>query len=368
MSVLGTMAAVGVAGSVASAAMGSRAAGHAADVQATASTEAARLQKQAADEALAFQREQWNTTQGNIAPWLGAGQGAITNLQSLMGIPSAGSGGSVTAAGAAPTKPNLPGRPPGGTLPEEGQPRDISDNWGDRKGIWNPRMAMEASQAGTENIDTVQPEVDSNGNPFVPGTGTASPGGPTGGTPGVNPALGAFGSLAAPWTDQFAAPTDVTQQNDPGYAFRLKEGTRLLENSAAARGGLLTGSTANDLQKYGQEFASNEYGNVYNRALTEYQQRYNVFQQNQSNLYNRLAGISGMGQTATGQLSSAGDAASRNATNILLTSGQQQGQALNNTAAARASGYVGSANAWRGAISGSVNSLQDILAMQYYGR
>jgi hypothetical protein len=54
-------------------------------------------------------------------------------------------------------------------------------------------------------------------------------------------------------------------QTDPGYLFRLAEGQKLLENSAAARGGLLSGQTGKALQEYGQNFASNEFGNIYDR-------------------------------------------------------------------------------------------------------
>jgi hypothetical protein len=54
-------------------------------------------------------------------------------------------------------------------------------------------------------------------------------------------------------------------QTDPGYLFRLGEGQKLLENSAAARGGLLSGQTGKALQQYGQNFASNEFGNIYDR-------------------------------------------------------------------------------------------------------
>jgi len=45
--------------------------------------------------------------------------------------------------------------------------------------------------------------------------------------------------------DQFTA--------DPGYAFRLSEGQKALERSAAARGGLLSGGTGKALQRFGQE-------------------------------------------------------------------------------------------------------------------
>jgi len=69
----------------------------------------------------------------------------------------------------------------------------------------------------------------------------------------------------------FEAPTADNFQKDPGYEFRLKEGQRALQNSAAARGTLLTGATAKAIGNYGQEAASQEYGNAYGRALQGYQ-------------------------------------------------------------------------------------------------
>ena len=55
--------------------------------------------------------------------------------------------------------------------------------------------------------------------------------------------------------------------NDPGFRFRLEEGQKALERSAAARGGLVSGQTLQDVQQFGQRLASEEYGNAYNRAL-----------------------------------------------------------------------------------------------------
>ncbi|KKL97736.1 hypothetical protein LCGC14_1831460, partial [marine sediment metagenome] len=52
---------------------------------------------------------------------------------------------------------------------------------------------------------------------------------------------------------------------DPGYGFRIGEGERALERSAAARGGLLSGGYGRKLTRYAQDYASNEYTNVYNR-------------------------------------------------------------------------------------------------------
>lgn len=55
----------------------------------------------------------------------------------------------------------------------------------------------------------------------------------------------------------FTGKVDLAQ--DPGYAFRLAEGQKALERSAAARGGLLSGATLRGTQRFGQELASQEY-------------------------------------------------------------------------------------------------------------
>jgi len=49
---------------------------------------------------------------------------------------------------------------------------------------------------------------------------------------------------------------------DPGYAFRLKQGMKSLEQSAAARGGLLSGSTLRGVTDYSQGMASQEYATL----------------------------------------------------------------------------------------------------------
>jgi hypothetical protein len=154
------------------------------------------------------------------------------------------------------------------------------------------------------------------------------------------------------WTGQFQAPTGATEQNDPGYQFRLQQGTNAIEASAAARGNLFTGGTGKALTRFGQDYASNEYGNVYNRALNDYSLGYNQFKQNQADRFNRYSAISGTGQVAAGQLGVLGQNSANNVGNILMSSAQMQGNALQQAAAARASGYVGSANQWSGMLQG----------------
>src|SRR5262245_9184328 len=70
-------------------------------------------------------------------------------------------------------------------------------------------------------------------------------------------------------SQQFAFnPTDLA--NDPGYQFRLAEGQKALEGSAAARGVLGTSGTLKGITAYGQNLASTEFQNAYDRALKTY--------------------------------------------------------------------------------------------------
>ena len=165
------------------------------------------------------------------------------------------------------------------------------------------------------------------------------------------------GSLTTPYGSTFSAPTGLTAQNDPGYQARLQLGTDTLQKSAAARGSVLTGGTAKALDSYAQDYASNEYGNVYNRALDTYSTNYNAYNTNQTNQYNKLAALAGTGQATAANLAQQGQAAANTNSNIDLTTGAQQGQDLTNAGTATASGYAGAANATNGGISAATNSL-----------
>jgi hypothetical protein len=78
------------------------------------------------------------------------------------------------------------------------------------------------------------------------------------GLPGGTAGGAEYGSMAQPF--------DMNRfQADPGYGFRMSEGMKALENSAAARGGLLSGATLKGVSRFGQDLASNEYQNAFNR-------------------------------------------------------------------------------------------------------
>jgi hypothetical protein len=117
---------------------------------------------------------------------------------------------------------------------------------------------------------------------------------------------------------------------DPGYAFRQAEGMKALERSAAARGNLLSGNTMKGIQRFGQDLASQEYGNAFNR-----------FQVERAARLNPLQSLMGSGQSAANVMTGATGQAAQNIGQMQLGAGQ-----------ARASGYVGQANALAGALGG----------------
>jgi len=135
-------------------------------------------------------------------------------------------------------------------------------------------------------------------------------------------------------------------QRDPGYAFRLSEGQKALERSAAARGGLISGSALKAAQRFGQDMGSQEYQNAYNRALTGYNA--NVARADTG--YNRLAALAGVGQTATQQLGAAGQNYANQTGNTAMGAASNIGNAMGAAGQARASGYMGMANAASGGI------------------
>lgn len=92
-------------------------------------------------------------------------------------------------------------------------------------------------------------------------------------------------------------------EEDPGYQFRLAEGNKAMDRSAAARGNLLSGGQAKALTQYNQGMASQEYGNAFGRAMQEH----SVEAGRKGDQFNRLAAMAGVGQTASQQMQSAGN-------------------------------------------------------------
>lgn len=177
---------------------------------------------------------------------------------------------------------------------------------------------------------------------------------------------------------------------DPGYAFRLNEGLKAVDRQAAARGGLISGNALKASQMYGQEAASQEYGNAFNRYQTIRGNTLSPFQtgaaagqsaaamQGQANANFGNAGANAMsannaaygafGQGASGIYGNQGQAANQaygaygqGTTGVLGAYGTNATNALTGAANAQASGIVGGANAFNQGLGGISN-----LANTYY--
>ena len=133
-------------------------------------------------------------------------------------------------------------------------------------------------------------------------------------------------------------------QADPGYAFRLSEGTKALDRSAAARGGLISGAATRAATRYGQDMASNEYTNAFNR-----------YQQERAARLNPLQSLTGMGQTTAAGLGAAGQSMASNVGNAVQTGANATAEGYLGAANARASGYMGTANALSNAVGIGLN-------------
>ena len=119
---------------------------------------------------------------------------------------------------------------------------------------------------------------------------------------------------------------DIMGSMDPSYSFRFQEGLKALDRQAASRGGLISGGALRAAQRYGQDVASTEFGNA----------------------YNRLASRAGFGQTASTNMGGAAGQFGANAGNLITGAG-----------AARASGYVGGANALTSGLGQYMNYTQN---------
>ena len=132
--------------------------------------------------------------------------------------------------------------------------------------------------------------------------------------------------------------------NNPAYQFQLKQGQQALDRSAAARGMGASGAQMKAAQQYGQGLASQEYDKQYNRATSEF-----------GDYYNRLAGLATGGQQAANTLGSYGNQYANAGSNTLDSLGGSLQNNLGQAANARASGYIGGANA----INGGIQNMTD---------
>jgi hypothetical protein len=162
--------------------------------------------------------------------------------------------------------------------------------------------------------------------------------------------LGIGGTAGAPGYGKYATAEFGADkfQADPGYAFRMSEGMKALERSAAARGGLLSGATLKGTQRFGQDLASQEYQNAFNRYQAE--------RAGTLNPYQALAGTAQSGANVLGQQAGQYGA---NVSNILGSYGSAAQGNIIGAGNAQASGYMGAANAIGGGVGQGINFYQN---------
>lgn len=143
-----------------------------------------------------------------------------------------------------------------------------------------------------------------------------------------------YGSYARPFSM-------ADYEADPGYAFRVQQGQRAIDRSAAAAAGLQSGAALKAAARFGQEMGSQEYGNAYNRFL----------QQRELQMRS-LQGLAAPGAQMASTGAQLGVQAGQNIANTMMMGAQALGQGYENAGAARASSYMGGASALQGALGG----------------
>lgn len=297
---------------VVGAAVQSDAARSAGNKQADAARAASAASLDATDKTNALNWQIYQQNMANNAPGMQAGQSALSALQNGLGLgrlraTQTGNVGAVPGSAAA-----LAGTPTETFTNAQGQTVDKDGN-------------VVTAPAQTQNYGATQAELDAAGN-----------------------SIGA-GSLTQSFSDKVKA--DGGFETDPSYQWRLAQGQKNLQASAAARGGLLTGQGLKDINDYAQGAASTEFA-----AAND---RYNT---NQSNLYNRLEGIAGIGQQSTADSNAAGTSAGQTIGNTTMSGVNSSNNYLTGGAAAQAASDIGQGNAWSSAINSASGNY---LTMQY---
>lgn len=305
-----------------------------------AASDASDAQIASGERSLAEQRRQFDLTREDTRPWRETGGLANDRLRYLLGLGNQGSGQSSNA----PSRSYDLGSRPGYNAPQSGQYGRLFDgigssytaprlNDGIGSGYYAPRRpTSDALPYGNEGVPPFPNRspglidagpVDANGNPIS---------GPYAQQPmGNAPQSGEFGSLLRPFGagDMYADPV-----YNSGFQFGLDEGRNAVNARAIAGGGYDSGATLKALTRYGNDYASTKANDSYNRYNT-----------NQGNIFNRLSGISGTGQTAVGQVTAAGQNSTNAISEILMGQGN-----------ARAAGIVGGSNAWGSGAQGLSNA------------
>jgi hypothetical protein len=136
---------------------------------------------------------------------------------------------------------------------------------------------------------------------------------------------------------------DLKTNLAPNYEFMLGQGL------GATRQALNVGGGGSNVErggvKFAQDYASNAYQNALDNYMRQEAQKFNQQQTGLGNVYNRLAGIAGIGQTAVGQTANLGTGTAANIGQLGIGGASALGAGQIGAANAMAGGYQGIGNA-----------------------
>jgi hypothetical protein len=136
---------------------------------------------------------------------------------------------------------------------------------------------------------------------------------------------------------------DLQANLAPNYEFMKGQGLGAVRQSMNLGGGGSNVQRAGT--KFAEDYASNAYQNALDNYMKQQTQSFNQQQTGLGNVYNRLAGIAGIGQTAVGQTS-----------NLAQSTAANIGQLGIGGASALGAGQIGAANAMAGGYQGIGNA------------
>lgn len=331
---------VAVGASVLGTAVSASSSSKASKAQGTAAQAASLQQQQAADAANALQRQQYETSRQDSAPWVNTGAGALNQLAWKMGI---------TPTNTVPLQPDVNKAPESDTPGGSDNPlweRIVSANWANhvaRYGIgWDTNKTTQAERDG--NYQSMvgaynrQKDADPELAAYAAKLSAKNEAGRYKGDQAD------FGSLARNFTTADLNADPVYQS---GLQFGLDQGTQGINRQNAASGSQLSGATLKALARYGNDYGS-----------TKAQGAYERFGTNQATQFNRLSGIAGTGQQQVNQIGAAGQNYAGNVGNNLIGTAGQIGQNTIGAADARAASYMQTARSINSAIGTGINTYQ----------
>lgn len=296
-------------------------------MSASGAKSAANSQVGAANRATDAQTNMFNQTVGLEAPFRSTGIGAMNKLSYLLGVPpgsgtasSMGGSGSSSSSSSSSMSPQAPTA--GGW---NGFPTISLDGSGVGAGSGGQQFVTVYQEDGAGNPQPVRIPVGSpSANQQFQAQSTTASGMANGDDPSSDPA---YGSLLKPFgMDDF--------QLDPGIQFQLKYGQQALQNSQAAKNGVLSGGALKDLMGFNQDYAGLGYQSAFDRYMT-----------NKKFTLGSLMDMTNMGQAAAGNTVNAAPSFSTGIAGTITGAGN-----------AAAAGTVGAANALSGGIQGAGNS------------